>query len=111
VPLGPSLPHLGREILDRLHATRELLARGASPSGELAGTVLRPPPWLELARTWSHDGGAFRPRDARLGAWRIDPDELALLEAADGRTLGALAQGAAGWERALSLVERGLLVV
>jgi hypothetical protein len=59
-----------------------------------------------------HDGAAFRVRDLRLGAHRLDDDDLALLHKCDGRSLDeALEQSKAPLERARALVERGLLVV
>ena len=102
-PLSPALPHLRRELFDRLHATRDLLA-----AGELEFAVLRPAPWLAMVHTAVHDGATFRPRDLRFGAQRIDDADARLLAACDGRPLGIAA--ADDWNRALSLVEHGLLV-
>jgi hypothetical protein len=111
VPLGAALPHLGREVLDRLHATLELAASGALPGGPLGRSAARPPPWLELVRVAVHDGAGFRPRALRLGAARLEAEDLALLEAARGQPLDELAPDGEGRARALALVGRGLLVV
>jgi SAM-dependent methyltransferase len=109
VPLGPALPHLGREQVDRLHATLALVAEGEAA---LRAAVLRPPPWLELTRSSVHDGVRFRARAVRFGPALVDDEELALLEACDGRPLGEVLDSAS-WplERVRGLLERGLLVV
>ncbi len=107
VPLGPACPHLHRELIDRLHAAADL---AAASDEALAAATVRPPPWLSLTRTAVHDGAAFRERDLRFGAHRLDADELALLEACDGRPVAALAADAAAREKVRALVARGLLV-
>ena len=76
VPLGEALPHLGRELLDRLHATQAALAEGT-----LDAAALRPAPWLSLVQSSAHDGHAFRPRPVRFGAFVLDEEERALLDA------------------------------
>jgi SAM-dependent methyltransferase len=108
VPIGPALPTLRREALDRLHATAEVLA---GDDATLRAAVLRPPPWLLLTRTATHDGGGFRPRALRFGRASIEPEDLALLESCDGRPLGELAPSDEQLWRARELAERGLLVV
>ncbi|MSP61704.1 MAG: methyltransferase domain-containing protein [Myxococcales bacterium] len=111
VPLGPACPHLGREVIDRLHETVALVASRFLRPQALRAATLRPAPWLELTRSAVHDGGVFRPREVRFGAHRLDGEELALIESCDGRTVGELAPGEALLERVASLAERGLLVV
>ena len=106
VPLGPALPHLHRELIDRLHATQVLLLDDEA----LRAAVLRPAPWLALETSALHDGAAFRPRDLRLGDERLEPMDLDLLERCNGGSLGSTTRSDDEWSRARFLVERGLLV-
>lgn len=106
-PLGPALPHLSREPLDRLHQAAALVT--ADPASFAAAT-LRPAPWLALLRTAVHDGHGFRDRSLHLGANRLEPGDLGLLERCDGRAVGEAAGGSDGLARARALVSLGLLV-
>jgi hypothetical protein len=103
-PLGPALPHLAREPLERIGQTRDLLAAGGETLG---AAVLRPAPWLLLTRAATHDGARFREREVRLGAARLGVEELALIERCDGRTVAELE---AEPETLKELIEAGLLV-
>lgn len=105
-PLGPLLPHLHRELLDRLHATQALLAHG-----DLSPAPLRPAPWLALTRLEQHDGHAFRPRALRFGEAVLLPADEQLLRRCDGRAAGEVAVDGEERERLLELARRGLLVV
>ena len=111
IPLGPACPHLGRELLDRLHATRDVASARYLRPPLFRSAVLRPPPWLELTRIEVHDGSAFRQRAVRLGLARLDGEELALVEACDGRPVAELATDDVAFERLATLADRGLLVV
>jgi hypothetical protein len=109
VPLGAQLRHLHREVVDRLHATRALLAAGDEAA--LRAAVVRPAPWLELHRTSVHDGTRFRAVSLRLGAYLVLGQDYALLDAAHGPRLAQLAPGEPAWTMALKLIDWGLLVV
>lgn len=106
VPLGPALPHLRRELLDRLHAAQELLERGAA----LETIPLRPAPWLELARCWLAQGTGFRLREQRFGALTVDDEDVRLLERCQAGLAASSAAIPGRDQRLRRLVERGLLV-
>ena len=107
VPLGPALPHLRREIVDRLHAAAALL--GAEPA-QLEEAVVRPAPWLQLVRSEQHDGHTFRARELRFGGALLDEDDAALLGRCDGRRTSEVARDDDELGRLRGLLERGLLV-
>lgn len=111
VPLGEACPHLRRELVERLHVTRDLAAARFLRPQSFREAVLRPPPWLELTRQEVHDGRSFRPRATRLGAVRLDGEELGLVERCDGRKVIEVAPDEAALERLATLADRGLLVL
>ena len=106
-PLGAALPHLRRELTDRLHGAAALAASSPALSDDV---ILRPAPWLRLVRGEQHDGHAFRPRELRFGDQAIDAEDAALLAICDGRRAGEIASGTAVRQRLRALLERGLLV-
>lgn len=107
VPLSPVLPHLRRELCDRLHAAAALAADAEALPED---AVLRPAPWLLLQRGEQHDGHAFRVRHLRFGDLALDGEAAALLARADGRSVADLAPSADERERLRSLLGAGLLV-
>jgi hypothetical protein len=107
-PIGAALPHLRRELVERLQATRDLLGDGDEA---LAAAVLRPAPWLALQQVAVHDGARFREREVRFGAARLSPEERQLLERCDGRKVAEAAPDTAARVMVRGLAEAGLIVV
>ncbi len=109
IPMSPVCRHLDRRLLDTLSRTRARLD-GESPLADDETWI--PADFLELRSSRQLTvGGAKAWQVTRFGVVQIDDDQLRLLEALDGRTLGELAIDGVDRERLRALAERGLCVV